>query len=132
MLLKPVRSDTLPENTRYPDTGCEVSNSCFVCPLPVCKFDAPGWVQRQNRHKRDGEIKRLRNLNVSVPELAERFKISTRTVHRIVRENGDASRRPPIDEGPVMSLADLDHRRFFKMRRSLPNIPIFKVLKTAV
>ena len=67
MLLNPVRSDTLPENTRYRDTGCEISNACFICPLPVCKFDAPGWVQRRNRYERDEEIKRLRKLNVSVP-----------------------------------------------------------------
>jgi len=132
MLLNAVRSDTLPENTRYRDTGCEISNSCFVCPLPVCKFDAPGWVQRQNRYKRDEEIKRLRNLNISVPELAERFKVSTRTVHRIVRKNNDMDCRPQIDEGPMISLSDLDQTRFFKRRRPLPKIPIFKVLKTAV
>ncbi len=27
----------------YPDNGCpDVSDSCFTCPLPICRYDVPG------------------------------------------------------------------------------------------
>jgi hypothetical protein len=29
------------ENVRAPDLGCSVSQSCFQCPLPDCKYDVP-------------------------------------------------------------------------------------------
>ena len=47
--LSPVRSDTLPENTRYKDDGCDVSSSCLGCPLAKCRYDDPGFLQRENR-----------------------------------------------------------------------------------
>ena len=33
-----VRSDTLPENTRYKDDGCDASLTCLECPLSLCKY----------------------------------------------------------------------------------------------
>ena len=80
--LAPVRSDTLPENTRYKDDGCDVSGTCLDCPLPLCKYDDPGWLQRESRRTRDDEIFLLREQRVPVAEISSRFGISTRTVHR--------------------------------------------------
>ncbi len=120
---KPVRSDTLPENTRYTDDGCEVSPSCLECPLPVCKFDDPGAMMREDRRNRDDEIFRLRKKGVPVPELARRFEVSTRTIHRVIQRGGAVE--PPEreeDEGPLLSLEELSKRSLFRERRPFPPI----------
>ncbi len=123
LMFKPVRSDTLPENTRYADDGCEVSASCLDCPLAMCKFDDPGWLHRQDRGRRDDEIFRLRKAGVPVPELARQFKVSTRTVHRIVQRGGAVeSDAPEYDSGPALSLQDLARRHVIKRRTALPSL----------
>ena len=88
MALGYVRSDTLPENTRYRDDGCDAALTCLECPLSLCKYDDPGWLQRENRRTRDDEIFRLRSQQIPVAEISKRFGISTRTVHRIVQRGG--------------------------------------------
>ena len=70
-ILAPVRSDTLPENTRYKDDGCDVSSTCLDCPLPLCKYDDPGWLQRESRRTRDDEIFGLREKRVPVAEISQ-------------------------------------------------------------
>ncbi len=77
--------DLLPEHYPYHDDGCEVSPSCLRCPLPKCKFDDPGWLSRERRARRDCEVLQTRrNEGITVLELARRFHISQRTVHRIL------------------------------------------------
>ncbi len=122
-ILAPVRSDTLPENTRYKDDGCDVSTSCLDCPLSLCKYDDPGWLQRESRRTRDDEIFRLREERVPVAEISKRFGISTRTVHRIVQRGGAA----PVtvaeeDDGPVVSLSELAERSLFRERTPFPEL----------
>jgi len=121
--LAPVRSDTLPENTRYKDDGCDASLSCLNCLLSLCKYDDPGWLQRESRRTRDDEIFRLREERVPVAEISERFGISTRTVHRIVQRGGAA----PVtiaeeDAGPVISLSELAERSLFRERTPFPEL----------
>ncbi|MDA1279649.1 MAG: helix-turn-helix domain containing protein [Chloroflexi bacterium] len=121
--LAPVRSDTLPENTRYKDDGCDVSDTCLNCPLPLCKYDDPGWLQRESRRTRDDEIFQLREERVPVAEISRRFGISTRTVHRIVQRGGAT----PIsmaeeDDGPLISLSELASRSLFRERARLPEM----------
>ncbi|MBT4126584.1 MAG: helix-turn-helix domain-containing protein [Chloroflexi bacterium] len=123
--LAPVRSDTLPENTQYKDDGCEASLSCLDCPLSLCKYDDPGWLQRESRRTRDDEIFRLREERVPVAEISKRFGISTRTVHRIVQRGGAA----PItaaeeDDGPLISLSELAERSLFRQRTPFPELMI--------
>ena len=31
----------------YTDTGCEVSEKCIKCPLPICKHDDKSWFIKQ-------------------------------------------------------------------------------------
>ncbi len=124
-ILMPVRSDTLPENTRYKDDGCDVSTSCLDCPLSLCKFDDPSWLQRGSRRTRDDEIYRLRRERVPVAEISNRFGISTRTVHRIVQRGGAA----PVtvaeeDDGPLISLNELGKRSLFRERTPFPELVI--------
>ena len=79
------RANLLPERTRYTDTGCEVAPRCLACPLPVCKYDDPGWLRRENRHDRDIEILQQRDEGLPVPDIARRFGVSARTVHRVLQ-----------------------------------------------
>jgi len=123
--LATVRSDTLPENTRYKDDGCDVSLSCLSCPLSLCKYDDPGWLQRESRRTRDGEIFQLREAKIPVAEIAKRFAISTRTVHRIVQRGGAAP--VPVteeDDGPVISLSELAERSLFREHTPFPELVI--------
>jgi hypothetical protein len=123
MIFEPVRSDTLPENTRYADDGCEVSESCFSCPLSMCKYDDPGWMRREDRRQRDDEVFRLRNVGISVTELARQFKVSTRTVHRIIQRGGcSESSTAEVDIGPVLSLQELAERSVIRRRIALPSL----------
>ena len=78
--------DVLPERFSYRDDGCEVSVSCLRCPLPQCKYDDPGWLQRERLRERDQEVvSALREQGLSVAEAAARFSLSQRTVFRILR-----------------------------------------------
>jgi len=119
--LAPVRSDTLPENTRYKDDGCDISSTCLSCPLPLCKYDDPGWLQRESRRTRDDEIFQLRQRKIPVVEISQRFGISTRTVHRIVQRGGAT----PVsvaeeDDGPLISLRELADSSLFRTPTPLP------------
>ena len=127
MALGYVRSDTLPENTRYRDDGCDAAVTCLECPLSLCKYDDPGWLQRENRRTRDDEIFRLRSQQVSVAEISKRFGISTRTVHRIVQRGG-ATPLASDEEGvnPIVSLSELDERSLFHERASWPKMLTYK------
>ena len=127
MVLGYVRSDTLPENTRYRDDGCDAALTCLECPLSLCKYDDPGWLQRENRRTRDDEIFRLRSQQVPVAEISKRFGISTRTVHRIVQRGG-ATPLASDEEGvnPIVSLSELDERSLFQQRASWPKILTYK------
>lgn len=80
--------DRLPEFTSYGDAGCDLHSSCLMCPLPQCRYDDPGWIQREERQQRDVAILEARlSESLRVPQLADRFGVSTRTVHRILRGN---------------------------------------------
>ena len=127
MALGYVRSDTLPENTRYRDDGCDAAVTCLECPLSLCKYDDPGWLQRENRRTRDDEIFRLRSQQVPVAEISKRFGISTRTVHRIVQRGG-ATPVASDEEGvnPIVSLSELDERSLFHERGSWPKMHTYK------
>ena len=80
--------DAPPERYPYRDEGCEVSPSCLRCPLPQCKYDDPGWFQREQRRERDHRVmEALMEHDLSVPEAAARFDVSPRTVFRIRRRS---------------------------------------------
>ena len=126
MIFETVRSDTLPENTRYSDDGCEVSASCLECPLAMCKYDDPGWLRRADRRQRDDEIFRLRKQGVPVPELARQFRVSSRTVHRIVQRGGSVEGPSnDEDEGPALSLEELSQSSIIHRRAPWPELRSF-------
>ena len=89
--------DTLPERYPYRDDGCQVSPSCLHCPLPKCKYDDPGWYQRQLRQRRDLAIRRARRAQgLTVPQLSQLFGVSQRTVFRAIQSppHQPARKRP--------------------------------------
>lgn len=82
--------DQLPEFTSFKDMGCDIHPRCLTCPLPKCRYDEPGWLQREERTRRDTEILQARaDYAMPVIELAERYNVSTRTVHRILSKVGE-------------------------------------------
>ncbi len=122
MTLAPVRADTLPENTNYRDDGCDISSSCLTCPLPVCKFDNPGWLRRASRHERDESVVQAQLVEgLGVLELAERFRLSSRTIHRILQSDrtGALAREQVIPDSPTLGLKE---RRHFRLPEPFPPI----------
>ncbi len=119
-----VRAETLPENINYRDDGCEVYFSCLDCPLPICKFDDPGWLQRESRQSRDeAMISARRSEDLSVAEVAERFEVSTRTVHRVLKQEREGTRQiPDPEQRPMLSVLTLRKRSPFKAPQPLPRI----------
>jgi hypothetical protein len=79
-----VRADSLPEFTRYRDDGCDISESCFTCPLPRCRYEEPGGLRSLLNEQRDRQIIQLRLKGVAVDALADHFGISRRTVFRVI------------------------------------------------
>ena len=80
-----VRSDTLPEYSNYIDNGCDLFDSCLNCPLPRCRYDDPGWIQKEKIEERDMKIYRKRKEGSSIKILAKEYNLSTRTIHRAMR-----------------------------------------------
>ena len=62
--------------------GCDLFPSCLRCPLPKCRYDNPG--RQTGKELRNREMVRLHKAGMEVKELAQRFGVSKRTVHRII------------------------------------------------
>ena len=84
--------DDVSEFYHYEDTGCEASDSCLDCPLPLCKYDDPAWYQRNRRLARDFRILRVMTQeSLSIEETAQRFSVTVRTVFRIMQRCREAT-----------------------------------------
>ncbi len=78
--------DLPPEFCHYPDEGCEFSETCLNCPLPVCIYDEPRGKHRLLRKKRANEMTQLyAKGGKTVRELARIYKVSRRTVQRTLK-----------------------------------------------
>ena len=76
----------------YEDTGCEASDSCLDCPLPICRYDDPEWYLRHRRMVKDFKIVQIiEREHLTVEEAAERYGITVRTVFRIMQRCREAS-----------------------------------------
>lgn len=121
-LLPVVRSDVLPDGANWSDDGCEKSPSCLSCPLEICKYDQP----HSDRERRNRYIFDLRKRGSSINEICRQFKMSSRTVARIMQRGGE----PPVtspqlgnDEPPATEVQELETHSF-KMRDK--NAPAFQ------
>ncbi len=70
----------------YQDEGCELAPSCLNCPLPYCVEDMPRGRQRQRKEIRNREIFRSYTQGEGVKQIAQRFRVSQRTVQRALKE----------------------------------------------
>jgi hypothetical protein len=78
--------DLPPEYCQYHDAGCEFSESCLNCHLPVCVYDEPGGKQRLLKRQRGADMARLfTQEGKSISELANIFDVSIRTVQRALK-----------------------------------------------
>lgn len=93
-----VRTDSLPEFTRYRDDGCDISESCLDCPLPRCRYEEPGGLRALLNEQRDRQILTLRLKGVPVDKLADHFGISRRTVFRVIGMTKAPAPRRRIEE----------------------------------
>jgi hypothetical protein len=84
------RRDALPEHTHYADTGCEVHHSCLSCPLVRCRYDEPGGARKLLADERDASIIVLQRQGASIDAIASRFRISRRTVFRVLARQRSA------------------------------------------
>lgn len=82
--LRRVRRDALPEEIQYRDDGCDVHPQCLTCPLPRCRYDEPGGVRAMLNAYRDQQIVALRHDGAPVDQIAERYRLSRRTVFRVL------------------------------------------------
>jgi len=79
--------DLPPEYCTYPDEGCEFSESCLNCPLPVCVYEEPNGRQRLIKEIRNKEIVEMHiNEGKGTGELAEIFGFSQRTIQRTLKK----------------------------------------------
>ena len=77
--------DALPEHYPYKDDSRHVSTSCLSFPLPWCKYDDPATYHRELREGRDREVVQVKSTQgKTVPQLAQHFGLSQRTIHRIL------------------------------------------------
>ena len=84
-----VRSDALPEYQEYRDEGCDLFASCLSCPLLRCRYDVPGGVRALLNRERDHQIRMLRDESeITVDQIAARFRVSRRTVFRALQLRG--------------------------------------------
>jgi len=78
--------DFVPEHCIYRDEGCDLFPSCLHCPLARCRHDEPG--RHAGKELRNDEIRRLHAAGMGVTGLAQRFKVSRRTVYRAIASDG--------------------------------------------
>lgn len=79
----------LREQRDYRDAGCELAPSCLECSLPHCVHDEPGGERQQRKRERNRQIARLRRTQgVKIAEFARRFRVSRRTIYRILARSG--------------------------------------------
>lgn len=75
--------DSRPEFVHYKDEGCELASSCLECPFEKCILEEGGVVTLRKK-ERNQAIKKLAGKGVSVPELADRYGVSPRTIQRVL------------------------------------------------
>jgi len=87
--IRRVRAGALPEHSRYRDDGCDIHPHCLTCPLPRCRYDEPGGLRALLNEYRGQQMLAMRRQGHSVNALAQRFRLSRRTVFRILaKANG--------------------------------------------
>lgn len=121
--MKIARSDTLPENQHFPDTGCEKAPSCLECPLAICKHDDPAWLPAHDRAERDRKIFDLRKKGMMPSEISRVTGVAQRSVYRVIQQGGPSERDlRHIDSPETLSLDKLARKSPIKARKPWPQL----------
>ena len=107
--LRRVRRDALPEEIKYRDDGCDIHPHCLTCPLPRCRYDEPGGVRAMLNAYRDEQIVALRHDGAPVDQIAERYRLSRRTVFRIL-SSASGGLKAGLEKAPAAGNGGNGHR----------------------
>lgn len=124
----PARSDNYAENQigkgNYVDTGCNLAPKCLECPFEDCLKDRANEVTRLERNARIWQdYKRSQRYigDGTVVKLAEKHKVSTRTVNRAITM-GRKGKLDGIKTREKVDTHTLLTKGIFKERTSLPSL----------
>lgn len=66
------------------DCGCEgISNCCFICPLPACRYDLPEGIRTLKIMQHRDRVLEMTQDGHSRREIAEDVGVTVRTISRI-------------------------------------------------
>lgn len=80
-----LEEDLPPEFTRYRDEGCEHAERCLDCPFKNCLLEEPGGKEHFFKSRRNNDILKARGEGKTTKETAAEFRISERTVQRVLK-----------------------------------------------
>ena len=74
------------DEINFKDSGCRFSSSCLSCPIEICVYDNPSLVRNLEKNNRDNNIIKDRSEGLSNQQIADKYNISIRTVHRSLKK----------------------------------------------
>ena len=74
------------DEINFKDSGCRFSSSCLSCPIEICIYDDPSFVRNLEKNNRYRNIIEDRSNGLSNQQIAEKYNISVRTVHRALKK----------------------------------------------
>lgn len=74
------------DEINFKDSGCRFSSSCLSCPIEICIYDDPSFVRNLEKNNRYRNIIEDRSKGLSNKQIAEKYNISVRTVHRALKK----------------------------------------------
>lgn len=77
-------SGILPDDVNWQDNGCDVNPACLSCPLPQCIEEEPRGKQKLRMLHRASHMAQLKHQGKSTREIATLFRVSQRTVQRVL------------------------------------------------
>ena len=74
------------DEVNFKDSGCRFSSSCLNCPSQICIYDDPSFVRNLEKNNRDENIIEDRSNGLSNQQIAKKYNVSIRTVHRSLKK----------------------------------------------
>ena len=74
------------DEVNFKDSGCRFSSSCLNCPIQICIYDDPSFVRNLEKNNRDENIIEDRSNGLSNQQIAKKYNVSIRTVHRSLKK----------------------------------------------
>jgi len=74
------------DEVNFKDSGCRFSSSCLNCRIQICIYDEPSFVRNLEKNNRDESIIEDRSNGLSNQQIAKKYNVSIRTVHRSLKK----------------------------------------------